>query len=68
MLRVAEGAADSSTNLAVAEFVRRVGELSDGDMRIQLLPDWGGTEPMVEQNIVRGVAEGKVDLGLVGTR
>jgi len=68
VLRVAEGAADSSTNLAVAEFVRRVGELSDGDMRIQLLPDWGGTEPMVEQNIVRGVAEGKVDLGLVGTR
>src|SRR6266508_103128 len=38
VLRLAEGAADSSTDLAVAEFVQRVSELSGGDLQIQLLP------------------------------
>src|SRR5438046_979538 len=50
-----------SGDLGTGYFVRRVGELSGGTLRIEAIPGWGGTDPTVEQNIVRGVAEGKVD-------
>src|SRR2546426_5064754 len=68
VLRLAEAAADSSTDLAVAEFVRRVDQLSGGDVRIQTLPSWGNEEPAAEQQTVRDIAAGKADLGSVGTR
>jgi TRAP-type C4-dicarboxylate transport system substrate-binding protein len=68
VLTLAEGAADSSTDLAVAEFVQRVSELSGGALRIQVQPDWGGEDPGAEQQTVRDLAAGKADLGSVGTR
>jgi TRAP-type C4-dicarboxylate transport system substrate-binding protein len=67
VLRLA-GRDDPSVDLGTAYFVKRVGELSGGTVRIEVVLRWGGTDPTVEQNIVRGVAEGKVDLGSVGTR
>src|SRR5437016_5747903 len=48
---------DLSVDLGAAYFVRRVGELSRGTLRIEAIPGWGGTDPTVEQHIVHGVAE-----------
>jgi TRAP-type C4-dicarboxylate transport system substrate-binding protein len=57
-----------SVDLGTAYFVRRVVELSGGTLRIEAVSGWGGTAPTAEQNIVRGVAAGRADLGSVGTR
>jgi len=59
---------DPIADLGTAYFAQRVGELSGGSVQIEVLPGWGGTDPSAEQNIVRGVADAKVDLGSVGTR
>ena len=56
------------TEPAVAYFVRRVGELSGGDVRIHLVNGWGNYQPDIEQQIVRDVKAGKADLAWVGTR
>jgi TRAP-type C4-dicarboxylate transport system substrate-binding protein len=53
---------------AVADFVTRVGELSNGTVRIDVRNGWGNYVPPFEQDIVRDVTAGKVDLGWVGTR
>lgn len=53
---------------AIAYFVSRVEELSGGDLRIEVIHEWGHTLPNAEQEIVRGVSEGEVDLGWVGAR
>jgi TRAP-type C4-dicarboxylate transport system substrate-binding protein len=68
VLTLAEGAADSSTDLAVLDFVRRVGEISGGALRIQVTGGWGGEDPGAEQQTVRDVGDAKMDLGSVGTR
>ena len=49
-------------------FARRVGELSGGDLRIQSVDEWANSASDAEQQVVRAVADGKVDLGWVGTR
>jgi TRAP-type C4-dicarboxylate transport system substrate-binding protein len=52
----------------VAYFVKRVGQLSDGALRITTSGPWGGdVGPDIEQRIVRDVKAGKADLGWVGT-
>jgi len=53
---------------AVAYFVRRVRERSDGELRIRVADDWGGGAPGFEQLVVHDVAAGTADLGWVGTR
>jgi TRAP-type C4-dicarboxylate transport system substrate-binding protein len=55
---------------AVADFVKRVGQLSGGSVRIEVFSDWGalGTTPAVEQQVVQDVAADKADLAWVGTR
>jgi TRAP-type transport system periplasmic protein len=53
---------------AIAYFVSRVEELSGGDLRIEVVHEWGHTLPDAEQEIVRAVSEGEVDLGWVGAR
>lgn len=53
---------------AVAYFVRRVGELSNGRLRIKVVDDWAGNAPGFEQQIVRDLAAGKADVAWVGTR
>ena len=52
----------------VAYFVRRVGELSHGEVRIQVRDGWGNYQPDFEQQIVRDVRADKADLAWVGTR
>jgi TRAP-type transport system periplasmic protein len=53
---------------AIAYFVSRVEELSDGDLRIEVIHEWGHTLPSAEQEVIRGVSEGDVDLGWAGAR
>jgi TRAP-type C4-dicarboxylate transport system substrate-binding protein len=54
---------------AAAYFVKRVGELSGGALRIEVVHNRGVKgEPEFEQDIVRDVEAGKVDLAVVGTR
>jgi TRAP-type transport system periplasmic protein len=53
---------------AVEYFVDRVGELSGGDIRITVADEYGGFDAGAEQQIVRDVSTGVVDLGWVGTR
>jgi TRAP-type C4-dicarboxylate transport system substrate-binding protein len=49
-------------------FVRRLAELSGGDVRIDARYQWGSFAPDSEQQIVKAVASGTVDLGVVGSR
>jgi TRAP-type C4-dicarboxylate transport system substrate-binding protein len=53
---------------AAAYFVNRVRQLSGGHLRIVVVSDWASEDPDVEQQLVRAVAAGKVDLGAAGTR
>jgi TRAP-type transport system periplasmic protein len=54
---------------AAAYFVNRVGELSGGALRIEVVHERGvNSEPGFEQDIVRDVQAGKADLAWVGTR
>jgi len=53
---------------AVEYFVKRVEELSGGDFRIEVADEWGGFASDAEQQVVRAVSAGEVDLGWVGTR
>jgi len=41
---------------AIAFFVSRVEELSGGDLRIEVVHEWGQTLPSAEQEVVRGVS------------
>jgi TRAP-type C4-dicarboxylate transport system substrate-binding protein len=68
VLKMAEGTATFETDPAVADFVRRVQELSAGALRINVVPEWGAGPPDGEQQTVRDVGAGKADLGSVGTR
>jgi TRAP-type C4-dicarboxylate transport system substrate-binding protein len=53
---------------AVAYFVRRVRQVSKGQLRIKVVDNWAGTRPEFEQQVVRAVAAGLADVGWVGTR
>jgi TRAP-type C4-dicarboxylate transport system substrate-binding protein len=53
---------------AVEYFVQRVRELSGGRIRIDVIDRWGDFSPDAEQQVVRAVSTGAVDLGWSGTR
>jgi TRAP-type C4-dicarboxylate transport system substrate-binding protein len=53
---------------AVQYFVDQVEHLSDGALQLEVSHEWGDFADDAEQQIVRDVADGKVDLGWVGTR
>ena len=53
---------------AVDDFVKKVEELSGGNVRIEVVDEWGEGAPNAEQQVVHDVAAGDVDLGWVGTR
>ena len=52
----------------VGEFVRRVGTLSGGTLRIRMTNQWDDYTPSAEARLVRAVAAGTVDLGWAGSR
>jgi TRAP-type C4-dicarboxylate transport system substrate-binding protein len=64
--------ATSSSGLSdippVGEFVRRVGTLSGGTLRITMINQWGDYAPSAEARLVRAVAAGTLDLGWAGSR
>jgi TRAP-type C4-dicarboxylate transport system substrate-binding protein len=53
---------------AVEYFVHRVEELSGGDVRIEAVDQSGDFASDAEQQVVRSVSAGEIDLGWVGTR
>jgi TRAP-type C4-dicarboxylate transport system substrate-binding protein len=53
---------------AIAYFVERVEELSDGQIRIEAADEWGEFAPDAEEQVVRDVSSGLADLGWVGSR
>lgn len=53
---------------AVELFAKRVGELSSGRLRVAPANLWGDFDPGAEQQVVRDVAAGKLELGWAGTR
>jgi TRAP-type C4-dicarboxylate transport system substrate-binding protein len=68
VLRMASTYGDLGDLPAVQYFVDRVGKLSGGHVRIEVVDSWGGFASDAEQQVVRDVAAGEVDLGWVGTR
>ena len=53
---------------AVAYFVDRVGELSDGQIKVEPADEWADFASDAEEQVVRDVSKGVVDLGWVGSR
>ena len=53
---------------ALTYFVEQVEEISDGEIRIEIVGEWGDAADDAEAAVVRGVAEGDVDLGWAGSR
>ena len=68
VLRMANAYGHLRYEPAVAYFVRRVSEVSDGALRVTVVDEWGDSDAGAEQEVVRGVSEGKADLGWAGTR
>lgn len=52
----------------VQYFVKHVEELSGDRVRIEVVDKWGNFASDAEQQVVRGLSAGEVDLGWVGTR
>ncbi len=68
VLRLANTNGQLDFTPTVAAFVDRVEELSGGDLRIEPVNGWGDAASDAEQQVVKDVAAGEVDLGWVGTR
>lgn len=68
LLRMANTSGEVGYQPAVEYFVDRVEELSGGDVRIEVVDHWGDFASDAEQQVVRDVSTGAVDLGWVGTR
>jgi TRAP-type transport system periplasmic protein len=68
VLRLANTNGQLDFTPAVDYFAQRVEELSGGDVRIEAVDEWGDGASDAEQQVVRGVSAGEVDLGWVGTR
>jgi TRAP-type C4-dicarboxylate transport system substrate-binding protein len=58
----------SSPSPAMRYFMDRVAALSDGNVRIEGHYEWGSFTPPAEQEVVRAVTAGTVDLGDVAVR
>ena len=67
-LRLANTGGSIDQTPAVEYFVKRVDELSDGNVRIEVVDQWAEFASDAEQQVVRGVSRGEIDLSWVGTR
>jgi TRAP-type C4-dicarboxylate transport system substrate-binding protein len=67
-LRLANTGGSIDQTPAVEYFVKRVDELSGGNVRIEVVDQWAEFASDAEQQVVRGVSNGEIDLGWVGTR
>src|SRR5215207_10558145 len=68
VLRMANAYGDLQTAPVIEHFVSQVKERSGGNLRIQVANRWGDYADDAEQQVVRAVAAGKVDLGWAGAR
>jgi TRAP-type C4-dicarboxylate transport system substrate-binding protein len=68
VLRLANTGGSIDQTPAVEYFVKHVEELSGGNVRIEVIDQWAEFASDAEQQVVRDVAAGEVDLGWVGTR
>jgi TRAP-type C4-dicarboxylate transport system substrate-binding protein len=68
VLRLATVSSQLQERPAIVDFIRRVAALSGGNLRVQVVYNWGTYAPDAEQQIVRAVAADRVDLGVVGSR
>jgi TRAP-type C4-dicarboxylate transport system substrate-binding protein len=68
VLRLANTNGQIDFTPAVESFVKRVEGLSGGDLRIEVVDEWGDFASDAEEQVVRDVSSGEVDLGWVGTR
>jgi TRAP-type C4-dicarboxylate transport system substrate-binding protein len=68
VLRMASAFGDLNDVPAVQDFVSQVKERSGGNVRIEVVNEWGGYADDAEQQVVRAVAAGKADLGWAGAR
>jgi TRAP-type C4-dicarboxylate transport system substrate-binding protein len=68
VLRMANTASNLEYFPAFTDFAGRVKERSGGNVRIEVVNEWGGFAADAEQQVVRAVATGRVDLGHAGTR
>jgi TRAP-type C4-dicarboxylate transport system substrate-binding protein len=68
VLRMANTASSLEYFPAIANFAGRVKERSGGNVRIEVVNEWGKFAADAEQQVVRAVATGQVDLGHAGTR
>jgi TRAP-type C4-dicarboxylate transport system substrate-binding protein len=68
VLRLASTGSSIDQTPAVEYFVKRVEELSERNVRIEVVDEWAEFASDAEQQVVRDVASGEADLGWVGTR
>jgi len=68
VLRMANSYGDLQSAPVIEYFVSQVNDRSGGNLRIQVASRWGDYADDAEQQVVRAVAAGKVDLGWAGTR
>jgi TRAP-type C4-dicarboxylate transport system substrate-binding protein len=68
VLRMANTSAHLEYTPAIEDFVSRVRQRSGGNIRVQVVDRWGDFAADAEQQVVRAVAAGKVDLGWSGAR
>jgi len=68
VLRMATINGDLAFTPQVRYLVDRVEEVSEGSLRIEMVYEVGGFQHDSEQQVVRGVAGGEYDLGVVGTQ
>jgi TRAP-type C4-dicarboxylate transport system substrate-binding protein len=68
VLRMASVNGEPGYNPGVDELLQRVEAVSNGNVKIDMAFRAGEFAPDAEQQIVRGVADGTYDLGVVGTR
>jgi TRAP-type C4-dicarboxylate transport system substrate-binding protein len=62
VLRMANAYGDLGDLPAIAYFVDRVEELSGGAASIEVIDEWGDSAPDAEEQVVRSVSTGEVDL------
>jgi TRAP-type C4-dicarboxylate transport system substrate-binding protein len=68
VLRMASTSSDPSDAPPVADFIRRIGLLSGGTIRIQLINQLGLYAPSADAQVVHTVAAGHADLGWTASR
>jgi TRAP-type transport system periplasmic protein len=68
VLRLANTNGDIVLTPTVEYFVQHVGELSGGNLRIEVVDDWGNSASDAERQVVNDVSSGEIDLGWAGTR